>query len=222
MLHLPVKTIHPYTNAGLFGAVRKHDIHTGVDLYCDEGANVYSISYGEVIDVSPFTGEWAGSPWWNETSVVAIRNLGNDHVIVYGEVEPIVHVGQSVSSGQLIATVKKVLKKDKGINPTSMLHLEVWTKNYQSNFTWYHNNPKPEGLINPLSMFPFWVLKTPSGYRIETYSGHYMRYFASAVDCKAYCMWRTDEFDERYIYVKSTIDKLTYHDATGKTLENRL
>jgi len=30
---------------GQFGTVRKHDIHTGIDLYCRQGEEVYLIQY---------------------------------------------------------------------------------------------------------------------------------------------------------------------------------
>ena len=59
---------------GAFGAVRKHDIHTGVDLYVPEGTAVYALYDGVVVDVSKFTGPEANPPcpWWNETYSVTV------------------------------------------------------------------------------------------------------------------------------------------------------
>lgn len=214
---LPVKCIHPFTQAGMFGYVRKHDIHTGVDIYCEEGSDIRSMTDGVVIEVIPFTGESVGSPWWNETDALAIKDI-HGTVYVYGEVDSLVKVGDIVKDGQVIAKAKQVLKEDKGVNPPCMLHLEVWQTDYQSNYTWKHSDPVPKGLINPLSLFPFWVIKTPSGYKIEMNDGTYWKYFASAVDCKAYCMWRTDEHRERFIYVKTESHKNDYLAATGKII----
>jgi hypothetical protein len=217
-MRFPTIMSQAYTDAGLFGAKRKYDIHTGVDLYCKEGESVYAMDNGVVLEIIPFTGESAGSPWWNETKAVVIQHPGK--VVVYGEVNPrALRVGDDVTIGEKIANVKRVLKEDKGVNPTSMLHLEVWTDYYQSNFTWNHGQPQPLGLVNPLKFFPFWIIKSASGYKIETFSGHYTRYFASAVDCKAYCMWRTDEFDEQYVYVKTKEQQQQYFNATLKGLK---
>lgn len=51
---------------GMFGAVRKYDIHTGVDLYCEEGSLVSEYEDGIVVAIEDFTGVKANSPWWNE------------------------------------------------------------------------------------------------------------------------------------------------------------
>jgi murein DD-endopeptidase MepM/ murein hydrolase activator NlpD len=211
---LPVKCIHPFTQAGMFGAVRKYDVHTGLDIYCKPDSPVRAARDGTIIEVIPFTGASVGSPWWNETSAVAIDS---GQVFVYGEVKPLVKVGDTVQRGQIIGTALEVLKEDKGVNPTCMLHLEVWDTNYQSNFTWEHGTKAPDGLINPLSIFNFWIVKTNSGYRIETHDGRYWKRFDMAADCKAYCMSRTEETGERFEYVNSrTGNAKLYYAATGK------
>ena len=214
---LPVHSNHPFTNAGLFGVKRKYDIHVGLDIYCEEEAEVRSIVSGTVIEIIPFTGESAGSPWWNETQAIAIE-AKNGTTFVYGEVTPLVNVGDAILPRQIIAKAKRVLKEDKGVNPTCMLHLELWEDNYQSNFTWKHGGPRPEGLVNPLKLFPFWVIKTPNGYKIETHDGQYWKYFGSAIDCKSYCMSRTEENEEKYQYINTPQLSYEYFCATGKNL----
>lgn len=213
---LPVKTTQPYTKAGMFGAVRKYDIHTGLDLYCKEDSDIIAIESGRVIEVIPFTGIEAGSPWWMDTKAVVIQS--GERVLVYGEVAPIVSVGDNVTIGQSIASSKRVLKKDKGINPSCMLHLEVWENYYSSNYTWGLGQPKPKGLSNPLSLLCYWIIKTPYGYRIETHDGKYWEHFASAVDCKAQCMYRSEFYGEKYCYTNTPTNKRDYTLATGKSL----
>lgn len=49
------------TSEGVFGAKRKFDMHTGIDLYCTEQTPVYAIEDGIVIGVENFTGPNADS-----------------------------------------------------------------------------------------------------------------------------------------------------------------
>lgn len=107
---------------GQFGAVRKYDIHTGIDLYCEEGSIVSALEDGIVVAVEDFTGTKANSPWWNDTKAVLVE--GKSGVICYGEIEPCVNVGDLIWAGD---TIGKVLKKNKG-RPTTMLHLELYEK----------------------------------------------------------------------------------------------
>jgi len=74
---------------GAFGVRRKFDVHTGVDLYCENGDEVISIEDGIVVAVEPFTGEIAGFPWWNNTYAVAV--LGKSGVINYGNCHHQIH-----------------------------------------------------------------------------------------------------------------------------------
>ena len=71
---------------GGFGAQRKHDLHTGVDLYVDGPVLVQAIEEGTVVAVREFTGEKSQppTPWWNRTRAILIE--GRSGVIVYGEV----------------------------------------------------------------------------------------------------------------------------------------
>jgi murein DD-endopeptidase MepM/ murein hydrolase activator NlpD len=145
----PLKTRPEMSESGQFGAVRKHDIHTGIDLHANEGSQVFAIEDGIVEKIDFFTGISAGSPWWEETKYIGI--LSESGYIVYGEVTPIVSKGQQVKQGELIGTVKKVLKKDKG-KPTSMLHLELYSKYIGDPVVWKLGEPIPNLLLDPNSL----------------------------------------------------------------------
>lgn len=115
--------IPPMTSAGYFGAQRKYDIHTGIDIYTYEGATVYSLTNGKIVYIGPFTGQKVNSPWWNDTECIMIDN-GNT-IINYGEIIVNKHlkVGDIVNEKDVLGKVTRVLKKDKGL-PTTMLHIE--------------------------------------------------------------------------------------------------
>ena len=135
---------------GGFGFVRKHDIHTGIDLYCDKDEVIYSISEGVVLDIIKFTG-FEESPWWNDTWAVLVYH--NDiGTILYGEIYKPYHIkiGQAISEGDIIGRVSTVLKVDKGKNPPNMLHLELYFGEYKDEpVIWNLNEVKPERLENP-------------------------------------------------------------------------
>lgn len=133
-----------------FGAVRKHDIHSGVDLYAPEYSPVVAIEQGVVVSVLDFTGPDAGSDWWLPTKAVMVE--GRSGVILYGEVHPLVQVGQSVDGGQPVGAVARVLRNDKG-RPTSMLHLELYVRGTKSCCEqWKLGEEKPAGLLDPWSL----------------------------------------------------------------------
>lgn len=140
-----LKPPHP----GSFGAVRKFDIHTGIDLYCPEGTEVYAIEPGEVISVEDFTGPKAGYPWWFDTQAVLVR--GAHGVLLYGEVTAKVEAGAQVQEGQLLGTVKRVLRNDKG-KPLSMLHFELYSPETVKSGLWHLNTPQPKNLRDPTSL----------------------------------------------------------------------
>ena len=147
---------------GAFGAVRKHDIHTGVDLYVPEGTAVYALYDGVVVDVSKFTGPEANPPcpWWNETYSVTVFHKEIGIFLLYGEIYPAIDSNKPffIKKGHLLGNVCKVLKKDKGL-PMSMLHIEAYTKLKTKTINddtvsiihpyWHHNNRCPDGLIDP-------------------------------------------------------------------------
>lgn len=129
---LSKETEVPYQpHVGSYLQERKHDVHTGIDLYCNEGEPVYSMQEGVVEYQGLFTGLNAGTPWWNETSFVLVKNPFDR--ILYGEIEPKagVKVGTVIKKGQPLGKVIRVLPNDKG-RPTSMLHVERY--DYKGSF----------------------------------------------------------------------------------------
>lgn len=142
----PLKTYNlpSEESQNVFGAVRKYDIHTGVDLFCDEGEPVFSMYHGWVTNVIKFTG-FAESPWWNNTHAVLIYHPEIDKTFLYGELAHTVYTGQRVNAGQCIGNVKTVLKHDKGL-PMTMLHMECYSGKWHDAVWWHHDEEKPEGL----------------------------------------------------------------------------
>lgn len=142
---------------GSFGFERKNHIHEGIDLYAPVGTPVYNCQYGTVVAILPFTGEHAGSPWWNNTWAVMVEHGEkfrgveyNTGVILYGEIEPMpgLEVGQKVGFHFQIGTVLQVLREDKG-RPMSMLHLELYDKGGREPVEWLPGQPRPPGLRDP-------------------------------------------------------------------------
>ena len=131
------------TEPGSFGAVRKHDVHTGVDLYCDEGEPVYAIEDGMIANYGPFTGIGADSPWWEDTDFVCIK--GKSGKILYGEIaiDKSILSKTSVREGDMLGRVKRVLRVDKG-RPMTMLHIELYNEKYSgSGEVWNIGGPRP-------------------------------------------------------------------------------
>ncbi len=137
---------------GSFGRVRKNHIHEGVDLYAPEGTPVHSIEQGIILHIGDFTGVNAQSPWWHNTKCVLV--LGSHGVINYGEIEPDPSLKEldEVAPGQVLGTIKQVLKNDKG-TPMSMLHLEQYTfGTVRPIKEWTLNTPLPTTLIDPTAI----------------------------------------------------------------------
>lgn len=137
--------INPPPPHGRFGAIRKHDCHTGVDLYCPVGTEIEALEDGVVVAVENFTGPNVGSPWWHDTQAVMVE--GNCGVILYGEIDSAVVVGQKIKAGQIVGKVLQVLKEDKG-KPLAMLHLEWYTPGITASVWWKLNEPQPRNLLN--------------------------------------------------------------------------
>jgi len=138
---------------GAFGVCRKFDIHTGVDLYCEEGDEVFAIEDGEIISIKYFTGPSINMPWWNDTFAVGIK--GKSGIINYGEIQPnpFLNVGDIIKQGELIGNVIPVLKKDKGKVPSiNMLHLELYSEYDGDWIVWQLNTPQPPNLLNPTEL----------------------------------------------------------------------
>lgn len=134
---------------GRFAASRKHDYHTGVDLYCDIGTMVIAMTTGRVVAIEDFTGPEAipPSPWWNPTKAVFIESAHK--VLGYCEITPTVQVGDIVCGGEMIGVVDKpVLKKNKG-RPTVMLHLEELLPGSREGAIWTEFKNRPSNLLDP-------------------------------------------------------------------------
>jgi hypothetical protein len=116
---------------GAFGVQRKHERHTGVDLYCKNRDEVFALEDGIVVGIEKFTGEHDNSPWWNNTECILIA--GGTGVICYGEITPYyrLEIGSKVFSSKIIGNVFQVLKdgKERSDIPghsLSMLHIELY------------------------------------------------------------------------------------------------
>ena len=156
------------THPGAFGALRKHDIHTGIDLYAPEGDPVHAVESGVVLKIGNFTGYEAGSDWWNPTRYVLVKGISG--VVCYGEVEENENLmpGDEVKKSQRIGTVKQVLKKDKG-QPMSMLHLELYEQGFEGEPVWWKlNEQKPEPLRDPTKLLRTAWLKVTDRFHRDT------------------------------------------------------
>lgn len=133
---------------GCFGSVRKHDVHTGVDLYAPEGSPVLAVEDGVVVAIEKFTGPSAGSPWWNDTMAVLIE--GETGVVCYGEIKLATGIREAsrVSRGDVVGYVLTVLSKDKG-RPRSMLHIELYDMGVRASPIWLLDEERPRGLRDP-------------------------------------------------------------------------
>lgn len=146
---------HEYTHPGAFGAYRKYDVHTGVDLYVPECRAAFTVEAGTVVGLGTFTGPSANppSPWWNDSSYIMIE--GESGVVCYGEIHCSWHgdgrdmLGHKFEAGDLVGFPVQVLKKDKG-RPTRMLHLELYKHGYRGEpVDWALGAPQPSGLLDP-------------------------------------------------------------------------
>ena len=146
---------------GSFAAVRKHDIHIGVDLYVDGNEPVMAVEDGVLVDIDTFTGASIGSSWWNETKAVVVK--GASGYIVYGEIEPLIsrsnYCDNFIAKGQVIGKVIPVLpdhKKRPDIlgHSNYMLHFE-WLSRYPDTgsskpfSSWKIGNEKSDQLLDP-------------------------------------------------------------------------
>lgn len=151
ILHEPLQK-YSRGEFGKFGVIRKYDIHTGIDLYCENNDHVYAMESGIVKKNQPFTGTDVGSPWWENTNYVGV--LGDSGYIVYGEITSDLKEGSLVNKGDIIGNVKQVLKTNKG-KPQSMLHLEYYKNYIEDPIVWNLNAEKHQDLLNPESLFFF-------------------------------------------------------------------
>lgn len=160
---------------GKFGVQRRHEYHSGVDLYCEVGTLVCAVQDGVVVAIENFTGpdSTPPSPWWNPTQAVLVQ--GSDGVVVYGEITAKVQIGQVLRAGEVLGVVDKpVLKNYKG-RPTTMLHLELLTSGATKSEVWGLDQPCPPTLRNPLGL----LLMSTGGYQpqfsLQDYHGDLYR-----------------------------------------------
>ncbi len=158
-------------NAGSFGALRRFDRHTGVDLYCEVGTPVVAVERGLVVNIEPFTGEKAGSSWWCPTDAVLVE--GASGVVVYGEVTTGLKVGASVEQGDIIGYVAPVLQRFKG-RPMVMLHLELMRSGARATGWWRITDQPPGDLLDPTPLLPI-SPNTPE-FNLLTYDHLKFRY----------------------------------------------
>lgn len=140
---------------GSFGAIRKHDIHTGVDLYCNEEEPVYAMEDSDIVNISLFTGTIAGSTWWNDTHFILLK--GKSGAILYGEltVNDKIRDSKSIKEGDLLGWVKTVLKEYKG-KPMSMLHIELYQEDYYGDGVIWNLNEFQPSILRDITF----ILKT--------------------------------------------------------------
>lgn len=138
---------------GAYGYMRKHDVHSGVDLYCQENQKVFAVEDGRVVLVEAFTGPSDGTPWWNDTQCVMIE--GASGCVNYGEVISSVRLGQRVYRGQIIATVTPVLREGKERpdipgHSRNMLHMELYKHGCRKTTDpWMNREIVPADLLDP-------------------------------------------------------------------------
>lgn len=142
-----------WPHLGAFGAVRKYEVHNGVDIYCEGEVDVFAIEDGEVVEMGQFTGAEVASPWWNDTWYMTVK--GRSGYIVYGEVVPYrdMEIGKNVKSGDKIAFVTPVLKDGKvrmDIQGHSqfMLHIEL-KRELVHDGGWPLGTERPKELLDP-------------------------------------------------------------------------
>lgn len=153
--------LHPHV--GSFGVRRRFDRHRGVDLYAPVGTLVFAVEDGVVCSkngIRPWTGKIANCDWWEDTWAIIVE--GKSGMVVYGEIKIdegllaeqkqalTIPGGQiHIRKGQVLGTVVRVLKKDKG-RPTSMLHIELREPGFYRNIdkSWEGDNI-PKGVLDP-------------------------------------------------------------------------
>lgn len=138
---------------GAFGAIRKFDIHEGVDIYTHADAPVYAVEDGVVTAVYEFTGKNANCSWWNPTWCVKVE--GKSGVVTYGELsKPTIEVGEGVLGGvTVVGHVTPVLRPEKyrpdiRNHSVAMLHLELRTETCHLD-GWQLDGNRDKRLLDP-------------------------------------------------------------------------
>lgn len=170
----PLKNSYPLfpDEPGSFASERRHDIHTGVDLYCELGQEIVAVEDGEVFKIENFTGPNADdpSPWWNDTQALLIK--GKSGAVVYGEISTDLSVGQKVSRGDIVGRVTtSVLKKFKG-RPMCMLHFELMDASTTGTVWWRTGESKPSVLKDPTPLLMEAAASEYEVFNLDRYQGN--------------------------------------------------
>lgn len=136
-----------YLPAG-FGARRKFNLHTGIDLFCNHGQMLAAVEAGTVVSIKDFSKNKNKSPWLNKTRAILIE--GRSGVVAYCNVieRTGLTVGTKVEAGEIIGNVVRINKKQRK-NDICMLHLELYKAGTRKRVTWSYNYPKPPQLLDP-------------------------------------------------------------------------
>jgi len=114
---------------------------------------VVAVEDGVVVAIDLcFTGG-AESPWWNQTAAVLVE--GASGVVLYGEVEAAVKVGDHLLAGDPVGVVRQVLRERPGKsypNPASMLHLELYATGTRAAVWWRPGEAQPAALRDPTDL----------------------------------------------------------------------
>lgn len=145
--------IPTWPHLGAFGAVRRFDIHNGVDIYCGEECSVHAVESGIVVERGQFTGEAVGCGWWNDTWYITVK--GKSGYVVYGEIkydenlveDTEVKVGQFLGKVVPVLKTNKVRKDIKG-HSAYMLHIELKRKLVHDG-GWPLDTERPRELLDP-------------------------------------------------------------------------
>ncbi|MBP5459660.1 MAG: hypothetical protein J6Y62_05830 [Clostridia bacterium] len=152
---------------GAFAALRKFDVHQGVDIYQPEGTVVHAVEDGVVVGKGQFTGAGVNCGWWNDTDYVAVE--GDSGIVVYGEIKVSggLDIESKVKAGDVVGMVMTVCKEDPKQpvrnHLNSMLHLELYRGiEHSIDIEWGRNGggygERPIGLMDPT---PYLMFSTP-------------------------------------------------------------
>ena len=166
--HFPLKKYRgiPINNhPGAFGFRRKRCHHSGVDLYTDEGADIFAVEAGKVVGIEHFTGPQDSTPWYENTEAILIE--GKTGVVCYGEMIPRgynptsfasamnrIAVGDWVKKGGYIGRVTPVIPVGREQAypgwSRSMLHLELYKHGtHECSHRWHLDAEMHPYLIDP-------------------------------------------------------------------------
>lgn len=159
------KTIPSRGEPGGFLEHRGDRKHCGLDIYAEQGCNVFAIESGVVIFVDIFTSKEM-IPYWNTTYQIIIKGESGLFYRFAELNDFLVKRNEQVTEGQIIGHVGQVLHKDaiteksplyiqrlKKQNHCSMLHLEIYNSEpidseMYLGGNWFGNN-KPEKALDP-------------------------------------------------------------------------